>query len=245
MIRLILIALFLIVYFIFSIPMFLIEIIIGWINKDAKVKSSQWIVCQLGFKPILFISGVHLTVRGLENIPADTPVLYVGNHRSYFDIIIGYTLAKNNTGFIAKKEMEKLPFISVWMKFINCQFLDRDDIKEGLKMVLRCIDLIKAGTSIWIFPEGTRTPGNDMLPFKEGSFKIAEKTGCPIIPVSINNTENIFENHIPWVKSSHVIFEFGKPVDVKNMSREERKHLGAHIQGIIKETVEKNSRELM
>ena len=90
------------------------------------------------------------------------PVLYVGNHRSYFDIIIGYTLAKNNTGFVAKKSMEKLPFVSVWMKFINCQFLDRENIKEGLKTVLKCIDLVKGGTSIWIFPEGTRTPGNEI-----------------------------------------------------------------------------------
>ena len=129
------------------------------------------------------------------------PVLYVGNHRSYFDIIIGYTLAKNNTGFVAKKSMEKLPFVSVWMKFINCQFLDRENIKEGLKTVLKCIDLVKGGTSIWIFPEGTRTPGNEMLSFKEGSFKIAEKTGCPIIPVAINNTEEIFENHMPRIKA--------------------------------------------
>lgn len=240
MIRLIFIILFLILYFIFSIPMFLIETIIGWINKEAKVKSSQWVVCKLGFKPILFLSGVKLTVKGKENIPKGIPVLYVANHRSYFDIIIGYTLAKNNTGFIAKKEMEKLPFVSLWMKFLNCQFLDRDDIKAGLKMVLHCIDLVKSGTSIWIFPEGTRTPGDEMLPFKEGSFKIAEKSGCPIIPVSINNTESIFENHIPWVKGSHVIFEFGTPLDVKSMSRDDKKHLGQHVQSIIKEMVEKN-----
>ena len=241
MIRLILIALFLIVYCLLSIPVCLIELIIGLFSKNAKVKSSQWLVCQLGFKPILALSGLRLTVKGLENVPKDVPVLYVGNHRSYFDIIIGYTLAKNNTGFVAKKSMEKLPFVSVWMKFINCQFLDRENIKEGLKTVLKCIDLVKSGTSIWIFPEGTRSPGNEMLPFKEGSFKIAEKTGCPIIPVAITNTEEIFENHMPRIKSTRVTFEFGAPIDVTAMDKAMRKHLGAHVQEIIREMVEKNS----
>ena len=240
MIRLILVALFLFIYCIVSIPLYLIELIVGLFSKNAKVKSSQWIVCKLGFKPILFLSGVRLIVKGRENIPKDSPVLYVGNHRSYFDIVIGYTLAKNNTGFVAKKSMEKIPFISVWMKFLNCQFLDRENIKEGLKMVLRCIELIKAGTSIWIFPEGTRSSGDEMLPFKEGSFKIAEKTGCPIIPVAISNTEEIFENHIPRIKRTKVVFEFGEPIDVKSMDKDTRKHLGAHVQGIIKEMVEKN-----
>lgn len=240
MIRLIILALFLLIYFIVSIPLFLIESVIGLFSKKAKVKSSQWIVCKLGFKSVMAISGVHLTVKGQENIPKNTPVLYVGNHRSYFDIVIGYTLAKNNTGFVAKKSMEKIPFISIWMKFINCQFLDRDNIKEGLKTVLKCIELVKNGTSIWIFPEGTRSPGDEMIPFKEGSFKIAEKTGCPIIPVAISNTEDIFENHIPRIKSSHVIFEFGPPIDVKSMDKEARRHLGAHVQDIIKEMVEKN-----
>lgn len=240
MIRLILLLLFLLIYFIVSIPLFLIEYVIGRFNNNAKVKSSQWIVCKLGFKPIMAIAGIRLTVKGLENVPKNTPVLYVGNHRSYFDIVVGYTLAKNNTGFVAKKSMEKIPFISVWMKMINCQFLDRDNIKEGLKTVLKCIELVKNGSSIWIFPEGTRSPGDEMLPFKEGSFKIAEKTDCPIVPVAISNTEEIFENHIPWVKSSHIIFEFGEPIDIKDMDKNQRRHLGAHVQNVIKEMVEKN-----
>ena len=240
MIRLILVALFLLVYFIFSIPMFLIELIVGRFSKSAKAKSSQWIVCNLGFKPILFLSGVRLTVKGLENVPKDQPVLYVGNHRSYFDIVIGYTLAKNNTGFVAKKSMEKLPFISVWMKFINCQFLDRDNIKEGLKTILKCIELIKEDTSIWIFPEGTRSPGDEMLPFKEGSFKIAEKTCCPIVPVAITDTEEIFENHMPRIRGTKVTFTFGEPIDIKSMDKDTRRHLGTHVQEIIKQMLEAN-----
>lgn len=239
MIRIILVGIFLLIYFIISIPLFLIETIIGKFNPELKTRSSQSIVCS-AFRVIMFISGVKLTVKGRENIPKDTPVLYVGNHRSYFDIVIGYTLAKNNTGFIAKKEMLKIPFISTWMRYLNCQFLDRDDIKEGLKMVLRCIDLVKHGSSIWVFPEGTRTSGDEMLTFKDGSLKIAEKTGCPIIPVSINNTEQLFEEHLPFIKSSRVAFEFGTPIYLKDLDKYTRKHAGTYVQERIKGMVEQN-----
>lgn len=240
MIRFILVAIFLVIFFLISIPLYLIEIIIGKFNMNAKTKSSQWIVVQ-AFRIVIFLSGVRLTVKGLENVPKDIPVLYVGNHRSYFDIAIGYTLVKNNTGFISKKEMMKFPFVNVWMKFLNCQFLDRDNIKEGLKTILKCIDLVKNGTSIFIFPEGTRTSGDEMLPFKEGSLKIAEKSGCPIIPVAINNTESLFEDHLPKIKSSRVVFEFGQPIYIKDLDKETKKHAGAYVQSIIKDMIEKNS----
>lgn len=239
MIRIVLIALFLFVYAIISIPLYFVEFIVGRINMDAKTKSSQWIVCK-AFRFIIFLAGAKLTVKGRENVPKDGPVLYVSNHRSYFDIVIGYTLVKNNTGFVAKKEMEKIPCISRWMRYLNCQFLDRDDIKAGMKTILKCIELIKAGTSIFICPEGTRTSGDEMLPFKEGSFKIAAKTGCPIVPVAINNTEALFEDHLPWVKKAKVVFEFGQPIYMKEMDKEQQKHLGATVQEIIRKMVEKN-----
>lgn len=70
-----------------------------------------------------------------------------------------------------------MPCISRWMRYINCQFLDRENVREGLKTILNCIELIKKGTSIFLFPEGTRGLGGEMLPFKDGGFKIATKTG--------------------------------------------------------------------
>jgi len=237
MIRFIFVAIFLLLFFIISIPLYLIEMLIGLLNKDIKARSSQWIVVQ-AFKFILFICGTKIDVTGLENVPKDTPVLYVGNHQSYFDIVIGYTLAKNNTGFLSKKEMKKIPFINIWMMFLNCQFLDRDNIKEGLRTILQCIELIKSGTSIFIFPEGTRTPGETMLPFKEGSLKIAEKTGCPVIPVAITNTEQIFENHIPHIEATKVRFQFGEPIYLKTLTKEDKKHSGAYVQKIIKNMLE-------
>ena len=243
MIRFICIAVFLILYLILSIPVFLVEWIIGKFNRRAKDISSLRIV-QWGFKVILKMTGVTTTVIGEENVP-DEPVLFIGNHRSYFDILLTYSRCRRLTGYVAKKEMEKIPLLSTWMKNLYCLFLDRDNMREGLKTILQAIDYVKNGISICIFPEGTRSKNEDeldMLPFHEGSFKIATKTNCPIIPMAISGSADIWESHFPRIKKTHVILEYGKPIYVKDLSREEQKHLGVYTQNVIHEMLEKNQK---
>lgn len=237
--RLILIVLFLLFFFIISIPLFLIEFIIGKFNHHAQVASSQRIVV-VAFHVILFLAGVRRTVIGKDKIPKDEPVLYIANHRSYFDVPIAYVSLPTLTGFIAKKEIGKIPFLRTWMRFLQCLFLDRDDIRQGMKTILQAIEQVKAGYSIFISPEGTRSQGREMLPFKEGSFKVAQKTGCAIIPVALTNTDEIFENHVPWVRSAKVIIEFGKPIYPNELAEEQRKHIGSYVQNIIKEMLDRN-----
>ncbi|MCI8550363.1 MAG: 1-acyl-sn-glycerol-3-phosphate acyltransferase [Lachnospiraceae bacterium] len=227
MIRLILIGLFLFIFLVLLCPALLVEWIIGKFSPEAKAKSSLWLV-QRAFGFILFLAGTKVEVRGRENIPDDRPVLYVGNHRSYFDIVIGYRLIKGEAGFVAKKEMEKIFFLRRWMTNLHCLFLDRENLKEGLKTILTGIEYIKNGISIWIFPEGTRNPGLGLMDFKEGSMKIAEKSGCPIIPVAMTGTAEIFEKHLPRVKRSHVTVTFGEPIDVKALDKQQKKFLGAY-----------------
>lgn len=238
--RLIITTLFFLIFFILSIPLFLIEYLIGKINRHAMISSSQAIVV-LTLRFILFLSGVKRTVIGLENVPKKEAVLYVSNHRSYFDVPVAYVTVPTLTGFMAKKEISKVPFISTWMRFLQCLFLDRENIREGLKTVLKGIEQMKAGYSIFISPEGTRSQGEEMLPFKEGSFKMAEKTGCAIIPVSISNTDAIFEKHSPWIRSAHVIIEYGKPIYPKDLDKNQLKFLGSYVQEIIRETLNKNA----
>lgn len=244
MIRLVIIVIFLVIFFLFSIPMFGIEWIIGKINKRAKDISSLKIV-QWAFKVILFLSGVRTKVIGLENIPKDEPVLFVGNHKSNFDIIISYAKMPNLTGFVAKKEIEKIPLLRTWMRYLYCLFLDRKDIKEGLKTILKGIDQIKHGISMVIFPEGSRNSFEDgMRPFKEGSLKLAEKSGCKIIPMVQNNTQEIMETHSPRIKRTRTVLEFGEPIDLKELSAEDRKFAGAYIQKIIEAKYMENKKLL-
>ena len=244
MIRFIITALFVVIFLLFSYILFFAEWIIGKINKKAKDYSSLRIV-QWAFRVVLWFSGTKVTVIGKENIP-DEPALLVGNHRSFFDIVILYTHCKRLTGFVAKDSLEKIPSLRVWMRYLYCLFLKRDDIKQGMKIILQAIEYVKQGVSICIFPEGTRNEGEElsMLPFKEGSLKIALKTGCPIVPVALNNTAEIFENHFPKIKKTHVIVEYRKPIYPKDLSREEQKVIGATCQQIIQDTIQKNAAKL-
>jgi 1-acyl-sn-glycerol-3-phosphate acyltransferase len=239
MIRLLLVAIFLLLHFIISIILLPIEWVIGKFNPQLKAKSSLRLV-QVTFKIILFLCGVKTTVIGLENIPEDEPVLFIGNHRGFFDIVVSYSYMKGLTGFVAKKELNKVLFIRRWMRNLYCLFLDRNNMKEGLKTILTGIEYIKQGISIVIFPEGTRNKGDGIQPFHAGSFKFADKTNCKIIPMVQNNTEAVFENHLPWMKSAHTVLEFGKPIDITTFSKEERKNIASYTQHVIEEIYEKN-----
>ena len=238
MIRFIIVAITVIGFLILSIPILLIEWIIGKFSPRTKEISSLRIV-QGVFKFILWEAGTKVTIIGEENVPKDTPVLYIGNHRSYFDIVLTYSRCPIRTGYIAKKEMERYPLLSNWMKYLHCLFLDRENIKEGLKTIIEAIDLIKRGISVCIFPEGTRNKVDEMMPFKEGSLKIAEKSGCPIIPMAITNSAEIFENHVPKIKKANVVLEYGKPFYIKDLSKEDQKFAGAYTQRIIADMLEK------
>ena len=242
MIRIILGGSFLGLYLLLSYLVFPVLWVYEKINKKKKDELSLRIV-QWGFRTILGIAGTEITVIGKENMPKEA-ALYVGNHRSYFDILLLYVQCEGLTGFVAKDSIEKVPSLRVWMRYLYCLFLNRSDAREGLKTILTAIEYVKKGISICIFPEGTRNDGEElsMLPFKEGSFKIATKTGCPIVPVSINNSAEIFENHVPALRKTHVVIEYGKPIYPSELSKEELKSIGAYCQNIIQETIIRNEK---
>ena len=228
MIRTILIALTLFLYLVLLLPVLGIEWIYHKINPE-KADYQQLRMVQAAFRLMLKMTGARIQVIGEENVPKDRAVLYVGNHKSYFDILLTYSRVPRLTGYVAKKEMESFPILSIWMTRLHCLFLDRKDIKQGLKTILTGIDLIKNGISVCIFPEGTRNKSNDrLLPFKEGSLKMAEKTGCPIIPFAITNSSKLFEDHMPFVRPCDIIIEYGKPIYPAELPKEEKKFLGAY-----------------
>lgn len=237
MIRFIFVAATIILFLIFSIPVILYLWLTGKKNPGLRDEKSIAVIRGV-FKTLLFMAGVKITVKGKENIPTDRAVLYVGNHRSYFDILVGYMTVPGLMGFVAKKEMEKIPLLSIWMKYGNCLFLDRKNLKEGLKTILKGIEQVKSGGSVWIFPEGTRNRNQnptDLISFKEGSLKIAEKSGCPVIPVAMTGTAEVFEQHLPFIRPSHVTIEFGEPIYLKELEPELRKFPGAYTENRIKD----------
>ena len=239
MIRLLLAVIFIAIVFVIACIDMLVCLVLQKISVPAKNKTIYWVI-RLFMKGLTIISGAKITYKGLENISKDEAALYIGNHSSYFDIMFTYSIIPGNLGYIAKKELEKVPIISWAMKLSHSLFLDRDNIKQGLAIILKAIEYIKQGASLFIFPEGTRSKDGKIADFKEGSFKIAMKSGCKIIPVALSNTAEVFENHIPWIKKANVIIEFLPPIDPKSLDKEEQKHIGKKVHDMIEEAVEAN-----
>lgn len=235
MIRLILIVIFLVFFVIFSLIALPLLTLLGKFKPLTRNKIAFKIVTNT-FRIIRFLAGAKVTVIGKERIPEDSAVLYIGNHRGFFDIIILYTLVPGLTGFVAKEEIKKVPILNLWMVYMNCLFLNRKDVREGLKTILEGIEKMKSGISMCIFPEGTRSKGEsevDMLPFKEGSFKLAEKSGCPIVPIALRNTANCLEKQFPRIRKAHVTVEFGEPIYMNELEKEDKKFIGAYTRNRI------------
>lgn len=241
--RTIITVLYVFLFLILGLPVLGIEWIISKFNK-AHADMVQLRIVQWGLKCVAFISGVKLTVIGEENVPRDEPVLYIGNHRSFFDVVVTYARCPGLTGYIAKDGVNKVPIFRIWMKRLHCIFLKRDDMKEGLKVILKAIEYVKSGISICIFPEGTRNKDSDnptsLLPFKEGSFKIASKTGCKIVPMALIGTADILENHFPWIHSTDIKLIYGEPIDVSALDKDQQKHVGAYCQTVVEELIRSN-----
>lgn len=241
--RTIITVLYILLFLILGLPVLGIEWIISKFNK-AHADMVQLRIVQWGLKCVAFISGVKLTVIGEENVPKDEPVLYIGNHRSFFDVVVTYARCPGLTGYIAKDGVNKVPIFRIWMKRLHCIFLKRDDMKEGLKVILKAIEYVKSGISICIFPEGTRNKDRDnptsLLPFKEGSFKIASKTGCKIVPMALIGTADILENHFPWIHSTDIKLIYGEPIDVSALDKNQQKHVGAYCQTVVEELIRSN-----
>ena len=239
MLRFIVNAVLVFFFLIFTLPL----MGIFWLMGRGKARDFGSLrVVQCAFKMVTYFSGTKVTIIGEENIP-DEPVLYIANHRSIFDIILTYSRVKRLTSYVAKDSLEKIPLLAQWMKLLHCLFLNRENPKEGLKTILTAIEHIKTGISVCIFPEGGRNKGEElsMLPFKDGAFKISTKTNCAIIPMSINNTNYIFEEQFPRIKRTHVVIEYGKPIYPNSLPAPDKKRVGSYVQKIIQDTINKNS----
>ena len=237
MLRTIITVTFVVVFLIVSIPIWLILLIIGLFNKNLKDKIAYNIVAW-AFGVVAFLSGVKYEVKGYENIPKDKAVLFIGNHQSFFDVVLGYHLCPAVTGFMSKKTFEKVPLLSVWMKMNYCLFLTRTDPRQDLKLIIKAQEFIKEGISMFIFPEGTRSKNGQMADFHEASFKIATKTGCPIVPVAFTNTREVFETHLPKLKKTHVIVTFCPPIDPTTLEGDNKKRIGAYVKSILQEQLD-------
>lgn len=230
---------FLIFYMIIS---WLFLLPIGYfVGKSNKEKGQRFAVkiINWGFSCLSALAA-KVTVKGLENIPKDETVVFMGNHRGYFDVIITYQYLPFLTSIISKDALKKFPVVSNWMSRLGCLYLEKDNPKQNLGTILTAIDYIKNGTSMLIFPEGKRNLGEGVDTFQGGSFKLTQKTGARIVPFSITNTREVWERQFPWLSRQKVTLEFLPPISTAELTRDEQKELPEKVRVIVEESFRKN-----
>lgn len=246
MLRIILVLIIVSLFLILFLPILLLLALIRLFRPDVSEHIAFLLVRNV-FRLILRVSGTKIQVIGRESIPEKQGLLYVGNHRSIFDILILYVLFPSSTPFVAKDSLKKVPILPFWMTMIGCLFLDRKDLKAGMQMIRKASSRIKEGKSICIFPEGTRSKNDadvPLLDFHEGSFRVATMAGSPIVPVAINNSHSILSMKPLFIRPSRIIVEFGDPIVTAALARSDKKRLGTRSREIITEMLVKNARLL-
>ena len=202
-------------------------------GKDKERTEAIFKITSFWAKYVMWLSGAKVKVFGEENIPKDEAVLFVGNHQSNFDIPLIMSSIKVPKGFIAKKELEKWPGISMWMKYIRCVFMDRSNIRKSAEAIVQGIQTLKSGYSMVIFPEGTRSKGKPVAEFKAGSFKLSLKSKVKIIPFTINGSYKLLEANGGKIKACPVEIYIHKPIDTTKLSKEEISELHTTVRNIV------------
>lgn len=191
-------------------------------------------VVQKLVKGIMSHSGARVIYHGLENIPEDQNCYFIANHQSYFDIPILLDVMERGTGFVAKDSLGKIPFLKKWMENIGCLFIDRDDIKQSVRVIREASEQMKQGLNMVIFPEGTRSRGGEPHEFKRGSVKPAFLAGVPVIPVCIDGAYKIFEGNKGFrVVPAEVHVYIGEPIETAQMTKAEQRDFAGKMEETI------------
>jgi 1-acyl-sn-glycerol-3-phosphate acyltransferase len=214
-------------------PIGVVFFILNILGFKRLASSAMYRVAQGWARFIIFLSGCRITVTGREHIPPRGGLCFVSNHGSIFDILLILAYAGRPFGFVAKKELSFIPFLNMWIYLLGGSFIDRKHVRNAIKTINAGIKHITNGGAMIIFPEGHRSRGQGLLPFRPGSLKLATKAGAPIVPVALSGSYDVFERHYR-VASVPVGISFGPPIPTAGLSPEERKQsLAEKTRGII------------
>ncbi len=178
------------------------------------------------------LSGCNYELHGAENIP-DYGVLIVSNHLSFFDPITIVDIFENKPiALIGKVELKKIPTLGYWITKFNCEFIDRDDMKQSIRVIMSATKTLKSGQNVLIFPEGTRAIADEE--FKAGSFKIAQNAKADILPITCRGTADVFENNkFLQLKKSKPIITIHPVVKYQDYMEKDIVTLASDIQTIV------------
>lgn len=179
---------------------------------------------------------IDLQVYGKENIPKEDGFLICGNHQGMFDILALVASFDKPLAAVLKKELKDIPFIKQIIACTKSYPMDREDIRQSMKVIQAVADEIKQGRNMLIFPEGTRSRnGNQMLEFHSGTFKSATKSKCTILPFALVDSYKVLDEK--GIKQVAVQVHYLKPILYEEYKNLNTTQLAAMVRGRIQEAL--------
>jgi 1-acyl-sn-glycerol-3-phosphate acyltransferase len=181
---------------------------------------SIWAARNMWARSLAFIAGVKVEVAGLENIPPTGPVIFACNHESAWDILVIFRVIPRNARFVAKRELFLIPVFGWYLWLAGYIKVDRGNRRRAVASLEKAARKVKAGTSLWVFPEGTRSRDGRIHAFKKGPFVLAIQAGVPIIPMAIVGSRAITPKEEMVLTPGTVKVGVGQPIHPESLGND-------------------------
>ncbi len=182
---------------------------------------------------ILLTCGVRVRVMGSERLDRSQPAIYITNHQSHFDILALIRALPGQYRIIAKKELFSIPVFGWALALAGCIKLDRADKGQARASLAVAAARVRAGRSVVVFAEGTRSPDGRLLPFKKGGFILAIESGTPVVPISISGSRAVLRKETLDIKRGAIDVVIGTPIATRTLTYDVRDALIATTRAAI------------
>lgn len=210
----------------------LLAILLGGIFR-LPPRKLQWIPRIIWARVLCWTNGVTVTVRGLEKLDPKRSYIFAANHQSQFDIFSLQGYLGFDFRWMAKKELFKIPFFGLGMRLAGYIPVDRGSGRQAIKSLDEAAKKIADGTSVIIFPEGTRSLDGELHPFKAGGMVLAIKAGVPVVPLAISGTYEVLPKGRLLAKPAHVVINIGEPIETSSYAQKDKHALAEKLQGLV------------
>jgi len=184
-------------------------------------------------RDILSAASTPVVASGLEHIPRDQPVIYASNHSSMFDIWALFATLPGSVRFVAKRELFRIPVLGRAMLAVGHVPIDRTARKRAFEAYDEAARMIRGGTSVVVFPEGTRSRTGELLPFKNAPFGLAISAQVPVVPLYVRNTFEILPKGRFLLRPRPIRITIGEPISTVGMTVERRQELRDRVHAAI------------
>ncbi len=210
------------------------------VSYFSKTGNSVHAVARVWGRSILWVSGIKVQVVGMEHIDPDQSAIYMSNHQSNFDIPVFFSALPIQFRWLAKAELFKIPIFGQGMRGAGYISVDRSDTKSAIRSLKQAAQNIRNGTSVLIFPEGTRSSNGGLRSFKPGGFIMAIDAGVPVVPMVVSGTFDIMPRGAKVIRRQTARLTILPPVDTTSYTRKTKDQLMACVQKSISDALTGN-----